>query len=733
MGREIDSFDEDDFEFGDGSVDTPSPRIRQSNGQNANRPHQQNQWHNGTKEPSVYDTMQGNIQDARTETTGVENPYRGGRGSLNTQEFEEEQVQPPPQPQKPHIYTKEELKAMVNSGRITKDQAKSYMVKHGMMKPEPKPESQKVLIDPNQTYTIDVLQGYVNAGQLSADEAQAVLDRQKAAEQAQRKAKKKSKLPLVIGAVLICVVAFVVINSRDKSQVVVEDPNKFDSATFDKFLSALNNYDATAIDELVGYESGDSWIAQEWSYANLDADKEDFIKAVCGSVKFIYPQSSSESIQVTIPDYNALSSAALADAEYIRKLYKSSKYKKSDYTYHTEVYDLALYYLDQKYGTELPTTTVTCDLKAQSGIILDDSALDDLLFGSDEWHGYLDSFQKSMTGWTGMKDETYFEQERQLNPEYDEWFDIFIVYYEQDGGKYDAKTDTFSGGHFSKGKSKWEPWFKRDEKDPDKILRDENGEKIVNYFSVKKADGTDWIQPDRYIEVEVEKTRQVEDPFVPEDPIRYGYLGAHWISTHDCNYDTTIQVGDGTIEHPAGIGTTLITKLLGTDGRYHDVKVTLTGYWVGQDAIDYAVEFSDKNRGFISDSVIQLICFEYRLENLEDEDFTFESGEYCLMNNSSSKSPRTGTMYGFKQGGTLKAHEPELFNDWYASTELEQKYLCWGTSFDRKYPVLYFMVLAGDGEVPPYSAYNQFTKAKKENLTPTQTQTTDQQTQNTSQ
>ena len=759
MGKEIDVFDEDDFDWGDGEdfssptsstevqneqpVVNQQPRMRQNAAQ---RPKQQTtrEWHDNSKpKQSKYDSVQGTPEMAVTETVGTSDAYTGGYGDVNAQKFKPERKhqQPVKGVQQEHIYTVDELKMMVNNHQITMEQAKNYMAQHGIT---PNNQNQQVqqniqqpvqnLQQPVQTYTFEQLQEMVNNGQMTLDEAQAILNRQNEMAQNQDNKKKKSKLPFIIIGVVVIVIALIFVKSKFGKQEVVEDVFTFDSSTFDSFRDALNNYDATSIDALVGTGFGDSWIAQEWSYANLDADKEDFIKSACKSVSFTYPTNESESLQVTIPDYSKMSSDALADTEYIQKLYKSSGYSESDYTYYQEVYDLALYYIDQKYGEELPTTTVTCNLEVSGGLVVDDAELDDLLFGSDAWHDYLDSFQKSLTGWTGFKDEIYYETEKQLNPEYDEWFNIFIVYYQEDGGTYDEATDTFSGGHFSKSTSKWEPWFKRDENDPDKILVDENGEKIVNYYSVKKEDGTDWIQPDRYIEVEVEKTRQVDDPFVPESPIRYGYLGAHWITVNNCEYDTTIQVGDGTIEHPAGIGTTLITKLLGTDGRYHDVKVTLTGYWVGQDAIDYAVEFSDKNRGLVSNSVIQLICYEFRLENLEDNDFNFEAGEFCLMNSSSSKSSRTGTMYGFKQGGTLKAHQPELFNDWYTSTELEQKYLCWGSSFSRKYPVMYFMVLAGDGDVPSYSAYNQFTKVIESDYesleeTPVETNSVDSETE----
>ena len=168
-------------------------------------------------------------------------------------------------------------------------------------------------------------------------------------------------------------------------------------------------------------------------------------------------------------------------------------------------------------------------------------------------------------------------------------------------------------------------------------------------------------------------------------------------------------MGDGTVAHPAGVGTPIITKVLGTDGKYHDIKVTLKGYWVGQDAIDYAVTFSEKNRGFDPNSPVQLICYEVEVYNLEDKDFTFDS-EMMLCDKSASKTGRTGTMYGFNyEGVTVKSKDSVIFNDWATSTELEQKYVAWGKSFNRQYEPVFFKVLAGTGEVPTYSAYTEFT------------------------
>ena len=529
---------------------------------------------------------------------------------------------------------------------------------------------------------------------------------------------KKSKVPVFIGlgvcVLMLIGVSVVLFRGKNSEPEVTTEAFVFDNSIYQPFVEAMHNYDAETIDSLVGNTTGDSYLAYEWSYANLDKDKEDFIKSVCGVFDFVYPTNANETLQMQIPDYAKITDTLINDIDYVKQLYKASGYKESSYTYYQDVYDLALYYIYVKFGTDLPVTTDACPAVIVNGVLNTDDFIDDALFGSDAWHNYLDEFQKIITDYTETVQEPYTVTEIEDNPEYDEWFELFIQYYEADGGTYDAETDTFSGGRFTT-QSKWEPWYLRDKDNPDVILKDENGENIINYYTVKRDDGTDWVQPDRRIEVEVTKYRDIDNPFIAEQVVRYGYLGSHWISLNPREYDTTVQYGDGTIEYPAGIGTSIITKLLCTDGKYHDVRVAITGYWIGQDAIDYAIEFSDRNRGFVSDSVVQLICFEYKIENLEDKPITFESGEFCLMNKSAGKSPRNGTLYGFTSGYTLKAHESVTLNDWMNSTELAYKYLCWGSSFDRQYPVVYFRLLAAEdnGSVPTYSAYNFFIKKEK--------------------
>ena len=170
-------------------------------------------------------------------------------------------------------------------------------------------------------------------------------------------------------------------------------------------------------------------------------------------------------------------------------------------------------------------------------------------------------------------------------------------------------------------------------------------------------------------------------------------------------------MGDGSKEHPAGIGTSIITKVLCKDGKYHDVRVSVLGYWTEQNAIDYAEKFSTKNRGFTTSSVIQLICYEVKVENLENRPIKFMSSEMALCDGNGNISARTGTMYAFTKTVSLGKKESIILNDWATSTELAQKYVVWGKSFNtvnKEHSLVYFDILAGTGNIPSYSAYEQF-------------------------
>lgn len=534
-----------------------------------------------------------------------------------------------------------------------------------------------------------------------------------------------------IGKIILALIVLVIIGLvavkllGKKPEIIVSEPyEKSGRFAYDNLLTNLNNFNAEALDDCVGTEDGDSYLAQEYAYVNGVPLREEFIEKVCKIVKFNFPDSTElldaaknggkeeaggvdvkkcmmnngESVSVVIPDYEAITVQMNEDVEYITNMMTTSGYTVEDYTYNDDMVNLLCQYVCDL--GEIPTKQVELTLPIGTGVdgspnISDDSAIDDLLFGSKELRNMCATFSQICVGYTGFKDEQYETEEEQDNPEWEKWNKLFEKYYEEDNGIFNENT------------SKWEPWYLRDAED--NFILDENGEKIVNYYSVKDDKGKDWIEPDKKVMVRVTKTRQVEDKWVEETGIHYNWIGTHYLQTeYDGEFSTYFRVGDGSIEHPAGVGTSIITKVLCTDGNYHDVRVTLMGYWVDQNAIDYAESFSTKNKGFTTQSVIRMICYEVEVENLEKQPITFQTTEMTLCDSNSNVTARTGTLYGFTSETTLQAGEKKFVNDWGASTELDQKYVCWGKSFGRTFPMVYFNILAGTGEIPPYSAYELF-------------------------
>lgn len=534
--------------------------------------------------------------------------------------------------------------------------------------------------------------------------------------------KKKKKLPVVlaiVGSIALVGVGGVVAYKVLMPVPMEQDYNTSGRKVYDTLENTINNYSAKELDKLIGADEGDSYLAQEWSYANNNQVREDFIKKVCDMVKFSYPQeqqkstkgklmtnkdgspimiesfmNNGEKVIITLPDYAEIGKIMKEDKEYIEEMGILENIKTTDYDFQDKCFDLMLTYIVTM--EDIPTTNKEVYIPISGGGIKDDVELDNLLFASDDFHNMSDEFDKIMTGFTGVTTEKYTEKEEVHNPEYDEWYKIFKERYDSDNGVFDKNT------------SLWEPWYVYNEKN--EVQLDENGNKKVRYYSVKDENGNDWIQPSKTIWQDVEKEREVPVEYIPEKAVPYCFLGAWYAQNeYDGEVPSDVRVGDGSIEHPAGVGTPIITHVKGTDGKYHDVRVTLKGYWVGEDAIDYAVSFSEKNRGFDPKSPVQLICYEVELENLEDKDFTFDS-EMMLCDKSASRTGRTGTMYGFNyEGVTVKAKDKVIFNDWATSTEIEQKYVAWGKSFNREYETVFFKVLAGTGEVPSYSAYKAFT------------------------
>lgn len=520
--------------------------------------------------------------------------------------------------------------------------------------------------------------------------------------------KKGGKLKLIILIIAIIILALAIVKKKQSSKPAETQEEQTTQISgsdgYEGLIEAFRDgYNAEKLDALVGTTDGDSYLAQEWSYANHVPLREEFLKTV-GSFVEITPIDDSGMVRVKAPDFSAIYTNMVAESNTLKTIFDSAGYDRTDYTISDELVQVMLQYILDREGG-IPTKEVEISLPVTKNaegrtVIADDTELDKALFCQDAIRDCDKLCSQVCLEWVDHTTEVYYEQEEQRNPEYDTWYEIFKKYYDEDGGKFTKN-------------SKWEPWYLRD--DNNNIQLDENGEKIVNYYSVKDADGNDWIQPDEYVLVEIEKTRDIPIEWIDETGIMHNWIGAWYIQNeYHGKGSKVVPVGNGTIEYPAGIGTPILSHVLCTDGTYATVMVTLTGYWINADAINYAEQFSTRNRGFTTSSVVQLICCEFNIQNLEQEPITFANSELVLCDKNANISSRTGFLYGFTGEVTLqpagKKYSTILMNDWYSSTELEQKYLCWGRSFGRQFQTIYFNALAGTGVVPSYSAYDQFTQ-----------------------
>lgn len=493
----------------------------------------------------------------------------------------------------------------------------------------------------------------------------------------------------------------------------------------DEYVKSVQDYNASDIND----KAKTSWVSQEWDFANDNKVRESWIRSICSYVEFEYPQAEvknnlgeavvdskgnvvfadadmtgDESVTVTIVDYDALAATMQEDLQLITDKYTNSGYRPTDYTYTDEMTDLMIDYLLEK--NNLPTKQVEIKIPLEeskdkdgkvSYIVKDDAELDKLLFSSDEFHGMLDTFGTIIYKFdNNMLDG--------INaPIEDEATTVTTAPAEVEATVGGEEKDDTAKAKTTKKDSK-----ESNKKDDKKSKKDNDTATTTAVPETTTSETT--TSQSTYIDEggNVHYTYS-DEGYEYESVITYTWVGAYYCrNEYKGNSNPEPQEGDGSFEAPAGIGTTVVTKVLGTDGKYHDCKVTMKGYWVGQDAIDYAVSFSEKNRGMDSTSVVKLICFEFEVQNLESAPFTAKS-EIFLADSQSNPSSRSGSIFGFYDEVEIQPKERIVMNDWATSTELDQKYVCWGKTFQRQFNTVWFKLLAGSGEeVKPYDANTTF-------------------------
>ena len=161
------------------------------------------------------------------------------------------------------------------------------------------------------------------------------------------------------------------------------------------------------------------------------------------------------------------------------------------------------------------------------------------------------------------------------------------------------------------------------------------------------------------------------------------------------------QLGDGTLESPASIGTPLVSYVLKeTDKgtlKEMPIKVELTEFGVSEDALTWFQSKHIQNRGYNLESEVQYYYAVFKVTNLSNEELVIKDNS-SLCDKNVNLSSRTGTVFGLSEEIVLKPDEEGIIETWGRSTELYRKYLIWGADFEKRIQPVWFRVLAGDLE-----------------------------------
>ena len=201
------------------------------------------------------------------------------------------------------------------------------------------------------------------------------------------------------------------------------------------------------------------------------------------------------------------------------------------------------------------------------------------------------------------------------------------------------------------------------------------------------------------------------------EPYKYGKLsilrnwcGAYFLQNDNYSYDDLgnriieaikPQLGDGTLESPASIGTPMVSYVLQetSEGTLKEmpIKVELKEFGVSQDALDWFQSKHIQNRGYNIESEVQYYYAVFNITNLSNEELTIKDNS-SLCDRNINLSTKTGTIFGLSEEITLKPDEEGIIETWGRSTELYRKYLIWGADFEKRIQPVWFRVLAGDLE-----------------------------------
>lgn len=441
---------------------------------------------------------------------------------------------------------------------------------------------------------------------------------------------------------------------------MVENIEESGLGAINKWIDAINTLDNSEIKSIIG---SDSYLAKEVEYANGKGYKLDFIKKIVSTVSYkpkqvealnkygnvmvekgtdrvVYTDSlvngDGEEVELSYIDYAKVP----LDGGKIRSLMKELDISVGDVDYSNKLVEVFCKYISSL--DSLPTTTVERVpnlVKESVGYSMgkdEDIYLDKLLFSSEEFYDLLERFS-AYAGGSGKE-----------NPDWVKW-------------------------------NKLSNEEKKKKEEPNKVI--------------------DTMEPTK----EWVKWNESKDKDSKEEPVKYEpkkvismvWCGSYYL-LNELSNPIVAEVGDGSLENPAGLDTYIVTSVY-IDGKRYPVGVRLVDYKVSQDALDYFESKDTRNRGYDIKSKVQYASYTFEVTNLSSETITIKDNS-SLADKLANLSPRTGTVYGLQDSITLKPDEVGIIETWGNSTELNTKYLIWGSSFSRREDVVWFRVLMGNLE-----------------------------------
>lgn len=216
---------------------------------------------------------------------------------------------------------------------------------------------------------------------------------------------------------------------------------------------------------------------------------------------------------------------------------------------------------------------------------------------------------------------------------------------------------------------------------------------------LQNEDYLKWATLDQAVKVATPQPAQTINKPLPEQAvIKFTWTGSDYLLNKYVDEKGKHKVihprwGTGSFDKPAAIGTPIDVKMLDDSGNPHDVRITLTKIYTEGKAIDYATDFDVRNRGFDNSATNKLAVIEFEVKNLENQDNTLNTS-FTLSDANGNEIPRNGTMYSFMTKAKFKPQQTITMQDWFYTSDINKLYLTWSKNFNKKYPIVWFRVLA---------------------------------------